>query len=250
MKEGVRDENPSPFDEIRPHAERAASKFLMYLDRNIGTFSLPECEQLSAVLLSFDTLVPELRSHPETENLRRLFAVFETMDAQRPFTVRTIHETFGGDEERCINLSPFGLASIDSDAAAHFICRFLKKRQGQLSLNECLQISRIWAHFENLLVPGALGNASQLPSIEALKGLLYPDGLIHEDACRILIRQYGSEEAQSDYFEPIALQSLEEAPPQPHPMPANDTPFDLGSAVRAVGMRFSTRLRALLTWQF
>lgn len=199
----------SPFEEILPYADAAARNFLMYLERNRGTFSPQDCEQIRGVLLSFDALVPERRSHPDAEALRQLFDLFEGLDPQHPFNLQAIQSNFGGQETRVITMGPFDLIRISSNAAAHRICELLVEKKGNLNLDECHQIRQILSNFEVL--------ATDAPSVDTenivrLARLIYPDGKAHQDAYEMLVRSYASEHARQEYFSARAAADPDEAP--------------------------------------
>ena len=224
----------SPLSEIRPFAEGAARNFRTYLEFNRGSFSVEECEEIVGVLLSLSKLMPLEEGSVDTEHVLALMEHFEDPKCPRIFNLEKVQKEVAGDRARESQFTPFGLMRLYANMAAESICRLLKAKKGQLSLDECQEVRRIFRNFEPLL---ADSNYSSLPDSQhliELQKLVFPYDSHYQDEYLSLVENYGSEEARAGLV-PIA----------PLPPITVEEPSPLDSGLGSIKNRLSGVLSSL-----
>ncbi len=111
-------------------------------------------------------------------------------------------------------------------------------------MEECRQVSRIFINFD-VLRRSPDFEVRDTEGIEGLRRLIYPDGLVHQDACETLVREYASPEERALYIQARDLNEIGFRPPVfPRDTAAdNDPPLDTTQGLGSI----AARLRALIS---
>ena len=222
----------TPFEEILPYAESAAANFLTYLELNRAAFSEEECREICGVLMSIRDLVPHhVQALGESPSVVALLEHFKGLNELSPYRQDTVETVYLGEKKKTVDLSPFDLMRIYSNAAAHPLVALLQQRRGTLSLEECRQFRLIVSNFSILLRDGAVDTEH----IQALHQVIFQGGNEHHDAYEILVKQFASAEAKAEHRAAISL--AQDTPAQP----------ELKTDPR-LHRGFVERLRSLLPW--
>ncbi len=200
----------TPFEEILPYAESAAASFLHYLRTNLHAFTEAECREICGVLTSMTDLVHDSDlSSGEAPSVVALLKHFRDLNERAPYQFETVSAVYSGQNLKTVDLSPFALMRIYSNAAAYPLIQMLQKRPGTLSLEDCSQLRLIVSNFSVLLFKGV----PDTEHIQALHESIFPEGHERQDAYEMLVENFASPAAKEEHR--AATRRALEGLPQP-----------------------------------